>query len=411
MQAGIVVGDRYRLDSRLGAGGMGEVWRARHVGLGTDVAVKLMSEELLATPGGEARFLREARAVARLESKHIVHVFDCGVSLEGPYLAMELLHGEDLAARLAREGPLPPAEVVEAVRAIASGLEVAHAGGIVHRDLKPANLFLHRSADGETLKILDFGIARQLGSTTGGSTGGSTLGTPEYMSPEQVWGEDVCVETDTWALAVIAYEMLSGANPFADPVLARVYDRVVKATVPSVRASRPDLPEGIDAFFARALAREPAGRFRSARELDLALLAALGEPGAAPDRLIDSRRGDTGSGENGAPAGTGKSGRARVGLGIAGLGAALLAGALLAISRPPGPPAVKSAREGPHADVALTPSTTGPAPSAEEWAGPSASTGAASAARSPRATPKGTGPPRALPRTPGVHPRWGVPVR
>ena len=275
-EPGAIVGDRYRLEEVLASGGMGSVWRARHVELDTLVAVKLMSAELLSSEHGEKRFRREAQAAARLKSPHIVKVFDFGTFEGQPYLAMELLDGEDLSARLAAQGSLSLAQTLQVVEAVAKALEVAHAAEIVHRDLKPANIFLERVGGDEVVKVLDFGIAKELGaSAQATTTGGAIVGSPAYMSPEQVWGEAIGVRSDLWALGVVTYEMLTGVSPFAHEMLAQVFDRIIKAKVPSPSSLNAALPSGLDAFFERALSRDAAGRFGTPRELVAALRAAL----------------------------------------------------------------------------------------------------------------------------------------
>ena len=159
-QPGTVIANRYRLERPLAAGGMGAVWVARHLQLDIDVAVKLMSESMESAPDSRARFEREAKAVARLSSPHVVRAYDYGIEHGTPFIAMELLRGESLEARLRRLGALGPGAVEEIVRQIAKGLREAHALGIVHRDLKPANIFIASSGGDEIVKILDFGIAR-----------------------------------------------------------------------------------------------------------------------------------------------------------------------------------------------------------------------------------------------------------
>jgi serine/threonine-protein kinase len=270
------VAERYEIIERLATGGMGTLWRARHLEKSVDVALKLMAAES-SSPLLLDRFQREAQAASRLQSPHVVQVVDFGVDGGQPYLAMELLRGEDLAARLERRGALPLDECVHILTGVASGLQAAHEAGIVHRDLKPANIFLERFGEGERVKVLDFGVAKDLARTTDpGTAGGSAaVGSPAYMSPEQVWGEAVGPAADLWAMGVVAFEILTGHCPFAGDTLAKVFERVIRSPLPKARELRPELPASVDGFFEHALARAPAERFSSAPELVAALEQAL----------------------------------------------------------------------------------------------------------------------------------------
>jgi eukaryotic-like serine/threonine-protein kinase len=277
-KSGALVSGRYRLEEPLASGGMGTVWRAFHMELEIEVAVKLLSTELLRTPTGEKRFRREAQAAAKLKSPNIVQVIDYGVFEDQPFLVMELLQGEDLATRI-DAGKLSPDECLGVIEGVAKALHVAHEQGIIHRDLKPGNIFLERAGDEEIVKVLDFGIAKDLRAKAGtkaGTTGAALIGSPGYMSPEQVWADEVSVETDTWAMTLVAYEMLTQTNPFHHEVLAQMFDRIVKAKVPSAREHTPELPESIDAFFERGLARDASDRFPSAKAVAEAFREALG---------------------------------------------------------------------------------------------------------------------------------------
>jgi serine/threonine-protein kinase len=263
---------------------MGTVWRAHHRELDVDVALKVMLKSD-AGASAEARFRREAQAAAQLRSPHVVQVLDFGVFDDQPYLAMELLDGESLEARLGREGRLAPSACAVILDGVAKAVQLAHERGIIHRDLKPANIFLAREGDDEVAKVLDFGVAKHVApdSAATSTADGGLTGSPAYMSPEQVWGERLDLRTDLWSLGVVAFEMLVGANPFADHTLARVFERIVRDDVPAPRALQPDVPPAFDAFFARALAREPEARFTSARELASAFHDACERPATAPD--------------------------------------------------------------------------------------------------------------------------------
>lgn len=276
VRTGDRVSERYEVLEQLAVGGMGTLWRARHLELDVDVALKVISSESVSETLLK-RFKREAQAAARLRSPNIIQVWDYGVFQGQPYLAMELLRGEDLAARLSRQGALRPEECLTILQGVASAMTVAHEAEIVHRDLKPANIFLERVGDQEVVKVLDFGVAKDLGRTadSGGTTGSAVVGSPAYMSPEQVWGEPVGRPADLWAMGVLAFEVLTGRCPFADESLARVFERIIRAPLPRARDFAPHLPASIELFFERAFARAVGERFSSARELMSALRAAL----------------------------------------------------------------------------------------------------------------------------------------
>ncbi|MCC6526910.1 MAG: protein kinase [Polyangiaceae bacterium] len=271
--AGLMVSDRVRLVRPLGAGGMGSVWVAEHLTLETEVAVKFITHALLAeNPELVERFKREASAAAKIQSPHVVQTFDRGVTGDGlPYIVMELLRGESLRARLGRKHVLPPAEVAAVVRQTARALDAAHALGIVHRDVKPDNLFLCSTAGELLVKVLDFGIAKQEGALEASSVTrtGTTVGTPQYMSPEQLLSaKSVDAAADLWALAVVAYEALTGRQPFTGETLA-----AIAIEITSARFIRPSRMPGstatplIDEWFERAFDREKSRRFARALEL------------------------------------------------------------------------------------------------------------------------------------------------
>ncbi len=262
----------YRLGAVLGRGGMGEVYAAQHLETGEPAAVKMLLPEVLGRPSYVRRFLRELRVAASIDSPHVVRVYELGdESAPMPYLAMELLKGEDLAQILRAEPRLAAAEVVEMVRQVGLGLAAAAERGIVHRDLKPQNLFRVEGAH-PTWKILDFGVSK-LADSAMGLTRGEAIGTPRYMAPEQARGEDVDARADVYSLAVVAYRALTGHPPFKGddlPVLMEVLARM-----PARPGALAELDPDVDAFFAVALAKQPAQRFQSAAELCEALAAAL----------------------------------------------------------------------------------------------------------------------------------------
>lgn len=261
---------RYRLDSQLGQGGMGSVWRATHVELGTPAAVKLI--ESSGDPRDlVARFKREAQAAARLRGANVVQIFDFGVEDGIPYIAMELLEGESLQDRLDREHKLEPRVAAEVLQAVARAMDHAHAEGIIHRDLKPDNIFLSRERAGEVIKVLDFGIAKvndgPFGEATAGRTKtGALLGTPWYMSPEQVGGKPgIDYRTDIWAYGVIAYECLLGTKPFNGDTVGGLLLNICVEPLP-VPSQVGSVPRGFDNWFARVADRDVNSRVPSILE-------------------------------------------------------------------------------------------------------------------------------------------------
>ncbi|MBX3186103.1 MAG: protein kinase [Labilithrix sp.] len=282
---GRIIGGKYELVRKLGAGAMGEVWAARHETLGEEVAIKLVVRDVDNGDGtsAESRFLLEARVAATLSRKtrHIVAVTDHGKDGSLGYLVMELLAGEPLDARIARTGPQPLAKVVPIVSQIARGLSIAHAEGVIHRDLKPSNVFVTVDEEGRALaKVLDFGIAKLREQLRSGRRGaakpaldasaahatqrGFLLGTPAYMSPEQARGKAIDHRADVWALAVIAYHMLTGEFPFDGESGAELFARICRVEPIPLHERRPDLPPIASDFFARAFAPRLEARFQSA---------------------------------------------------------------------------------------------------------------------------------------------------
>lgn len=291
------IAGKLRLVSPLGQGSAGQVWLAKHLHLGSDVAVKFLNREVSLSNTARERFVREARTIARIRSPHVVQVHDFGFHDDRAYLVMEHLVGETLEARLARVGALTPEQVVRVCTHIAKALQKAHDAGIIHRDIKPANVFLVDYGDEEVAKVVDFGIVKSQGGNLSASTldtltqTGSVLGTPYYMSPEQIQDSGhVTHQADLWALAVIAYECLLGRLPFDAPNFALLVMAVCRDSVP-VPSSIASVPPAFDAWVERALQREPEARFGSARELARELCQALLFPDACdtlsiPDGLV-----------------------------------------------------------------------------------------------------------------------------
>jgi serine/threonine protein kinase len=274
LTTGATVG-KYRLDSPLAEGGTGSVWSARHIQLEKPVAVKFLSPALVGSAISRARFKREAHTAAAIQSCHVVRVLDFGVEDDTPYLVMELLHGEDLAARLARVKRLPLEQAALILIDVAKALCHAHEAGIVHRDLKPSNLFLAVVDDEETVKILDFGIAKQHDTPVVERPSPETmLGSPSYASPEQAAGDDsVDHRSDLWSMAVVLYEMLTGVPPFQGLTTGCVLRKVFMEPPSRMADVAPDLPPELDAFFDKALAKARSARFGSIEEMTHAFVA------------------------------------------------------------------------------------------------------------------------------------------
>ena len=276
---GLVLEGKYRLTVALGAGAMGHVWRAEHVRLGRPFAVKLLRPELVSDPTVLARFQQEAQAAARIGNRHIVDIVDVGQTPGGaPFLVMEFLRGRSLAAELAAHGPLPVVRAIDLTSQILDGLAAAHAAGIVHRDLKPDNVFVLPEAGGrDYVKLLDFGIAKAKADPKAQhlTRTGMLLGTPRYMSPEQVLGRrDVDRRADVWAAGVILYECLTGRVPFEAPDLASTLTAILQQTPVTPATWRPELEPWLGGVVLRALAKEPNRRFDDAAAFRAALQGA-----------------------------------------------------------------------------------------------------------------------------------------
>jgi eukaryotic-like serine/threonine-protein kinase len=296
-QAGAVdgrrLGGRYRMGALLAAGGMGEVWAARDLLLDRAVAVKVLGGALAGDGRAAERLRREARAAGRLDHPSIARVLDLGEQDGRPYLVMELLEGESLAARLDRAGPMAPAEAVRVVAAAADALEAAHRAGVVHRDVKPGNVFL---TSGGQVKVLDFGIASAAGEAT--LTTGDLLGTAAYLAPERVLGHRATPAADIYSLGVVLYELLAGRRPFeatSDIALAMAH---VNAEAPTLDRVAPSAPASLVAACAQAMAKDPSARPQSAAAFALLLRSpgpareARGQPQALPRVGVVGQAGD-----------------------------------------------------------------------------------------------------------------------
>jgi serine/threonine protein kinase len=258
---------------------MGSVWRATRMDLGTEIAVKIMHGDASQKTGALGRFEREAKAAASLSSPHVVRIIDFGIdpATAHAFLAMELLIGESLAERLKGSPHLPPALVARVINQVGRALNQAHGLGIVHRDLKPANVFLVHNEDEDLVKLLDFGIAKADGSFDEAllTETGNVLGTPHYMSPEQLRSSKaVDHRADLWSLAVIACECLTGQRPFRGDSLGELAMRISLGRCEPPSSLGP-VPVGFDEWFARATEVDPARRFQTAAELSSALTAVV----------------------------------------------------------------------------------------------------------------------------------------
>jgi len=255
----------YRLIDKLGAGGMGEVWRAEDTRLLRPVAIKILSERIANDPEWKARFLREARTIAQMNHPNIATIYSIEQEADKLFIAMELVEGESLSDVLAR-GALEPVEAVPIVKSVAEALAEAHDKGIVHRDVKPDNIIVGKRG----VKVLDFGIAKQLVSTTDTPTltqAGLIVGTPFYMSPEQALGRPVDARSDLFSLGVVLYEALAGKRPFEGESVTETMMNIIMQEAIELSAVAPKVPAALVEIVARALQKKPERRYGSAGEM------------------------------------------------------------------------------------------------------------------------------------------------
>jgi serine/threonine-protein kinase len=279
IEPGRVLSGRYRLIRPLGQGSQASVWVAEHLALTTQVAVKLIDPDLAKREDARERFRREATAAAQLRSAHVVQMLDHGIDGVQPFIVMELLDGEDLFERLDKRGRITLRETSKIVTQVARALSRAHAAGIVHRDLKPENVFLVTNEDEEVVKVFDFGVAKVTDPTKAvmsRTSVGQLIGTPHYMSPEQVKGTgEVDFRADLWALGVITYQCVTGHLPFDSEGVGDLLIKITIGDIPVPSKLLPGLPPAFDAWFSRACHRDPLMRFESARELAESLARAV----------------------------------------------------------------------------------------------------------------------------------------
>jgi serine/threonine-protein kinase len=301
---GALIAGKYRVERLIGTGGMGTVWEGRHTTLGTRVAIKFIRPNYAANQEARQRFEIEARAAAKLQSKHAVHVYDYGVTDDKlPYIVMEFLEGESLSELIMRRGPLPAQEVALIIQQASRALAKAHSTGVVHRDLKPDNIFLAKNTEDDgagptsapqlqetpyVVKLVDFGIAKifdaslsaeaEAPAPMGGPTReGTVIGTPNFMAPEQLTvGGAPGPLTDLWSLGACTFAAMTARIPFEGEVLGDIVLKVCASPIPVPSKINPNVPQGFDAWFARACARDADKRFQTATELSEALNGVCG---------------------------------------------------------------------------------------------------------------------------------------
>ncbi|HVH47660.1 MAG TPA: protein kinase [Labilithrix sp.] len=286
---GDVVADKYRIDGVLGVGGMGFVLSAKHVDLEQWFALKFLNEQFLREKALIERFTQEAKAACRIRSEHVARVYDVGVHQGAPFLVMEHLNGRDLATVVAESGALRIHDAVEYTMQACEALADAHRQGIVHRDIKPENLFLVEHEGLPSIKVLDFGISKTV--LTGADqasrlTGELTLGTPCYMSPEQIRSTATAdARSDLWSLGVVLYELLSGKEAFRAASVTGVCAAVLEEDPEPLWRLRPEIPRELAEVVAKCLAKDPAERYANVAELAVALL-----PFAPARALVSAER-------------------------------------------------------------------------------------------------------------------------
>jgi eukaryotic-like serine/threonine-protein kinase len=306
VREGDILAGKYRVERILGLGGMGVVVAAQHLKLDERVAIKLLVPEAFLDPEALVRFDREARAAVKIKSEHVARVTDVGTLENGaPYMVMEYLEGEDMAASLRRTGPLPVERTVELVLQACEAIGEAHGLGIIHRDLKPSNLFYARRSDDRwTIKVLDFGISKvtSLALTTRAmemTKAGAMIGSPLYMSPEQMQSpRSVDARTDIWGIGIVLYELLVGDVPFRGETVPEVCLNVATQPTPALRRFRPDAPPGLENVISKCLQKDRNKRFSNVGELALALAPfGSGRARASAERIarISSSAGPSGS--------------------------------------------------------------------------------------------------------------------
>lgn len=275
---------KYRIDGKVGAGGMGTVYRAQRILIGDEVAIKILHPQHVSEPQATERFRREAQAAARLKHPNAVSIYDFGVTSDGlVYLVMELVEGQSLRQIIRRQGPLTPSAAADIITQACAALDEAHRNNIVHRDLKPDNIIVNASVNGLRVKVLDFGIAKLRDLTAGNLTQtGSVMGTPHYMSPEQCLGEELDHRSDVYSLGIVLYEMLAGVVPFNSPISTAVVVQHVNQAPPSLRAVNLSISADLEKVVLHALEKKREARPQTAGTLAEELNGALRSYAVAP---------------------------------------------------------------------------------------------------------------------------------
>lgn len=421
---GQILAGKFRIERVLGQGGMGIVVAATHLQLDERVALKFLLPEALLNPEAVERFAREARAAVKIKSEHVARVSDVGTLESGsPYMVMEYLHGEDLAAWVRRNGALAVPDAIEFLLQACEAIAEAHALGIVHRDLKPANLFVTRRVDGSPcIKVLDFGISKvtlpgaapELGMTKTSTV----MGSPLYMSPEQMSSSrNVDMRTDIWALGVILYESLTGRVPFEAETMPQLCGMILQDPPRPIQELRPDLPQGLQHAVLRCLEKNRDQRFNNVAELAYALapfgqpaaqrsaerisrvLGAAGYPSSPPAAAVAaSSRSGAGTSTNFGASNEAKKSRAPLVAALCVLGL-LLGGAMLFLTQRT--PALESVAEPPSAVPAAPPPSALLSPPAVEPQAPAPSASASAAlpaASAPASAPSAVAKTKAKPK-------------
>jgi len=278
--SGQILNDRYLVETRIGKGGMGVVYRGRHIIIGRAAAVKFLHPEYAADENTVARFFREAQAAAAVRHENIVEIYDVGLSTDNvPYLVMEYLEGESLATLLRRTGPLDPAPLLTIMDPVLAAAASAHRRGVIHRDLKPENIFITDATDESpsTIKLIDFGISRILGEATDIrlTVANTMIGTPAYMAPEQISNAQSADHlSDIYSLGVVLFEALSGRLPYEGNTPNEVIAKILTQPPPSPSDLLPDIPTALAAVAERAMRRDPSERYPNTEEMREALRAA-----------------------------------------------------------------------------------------------------------------------------------------
>ena len=272
----------YRIEERIGRGGMGVVYRAEHLNLQRRAAIKIIAPDLAESEGFRERFTREARVAAALQHPNIVTVYDAGEVDGLLYLAMQFIRGEDLAAILRKDGRLRPYRAIDVCRQVASALDAAHAMGLIHRDVKPANVLI----EGRNAFLTDFGLTKRLEGTHAQLTrAGDVVGTIHYVAPEQIEGRKVSARSDVYSLGCLFYHCLAGQVPFSLETDVAVIYAHLSEDPPRLSSLRPELPEGLDAVMAKALDKSPDRRFPSCGDMISAARAVIDAAGPLSETI------------------------------------------------------------------------------------------------------------------------------